>query len=84
LIAPAFQRAAHPRKVLLVITDGRDSLVPQISGTPVFRYPLSREQRVQMEMYQRQKALRDGAVGKAQTAVNRSGAGRLHPPRPYR
>ena len=34
LISPAFQRAEHGRKVLLVITDGRDSLVPHIRGTP--------------------------------------------------
>ena len=51
LIAPAFQRAEHARKVLLVISDGRDSLVPRISGAPVYRYPLSREQQVQMEIY---------------------------------
>ena len=74
LIAPAFQRAEHPRKVLLLITDGRDSLVPHISGVPVYRYPLSREQQVQMEIYSRQKALRDAAMGAAQTAVKRSGA----------
>ena len=74
LIAPAFQRAAHPRKVMLVITDGRDSLVPKITGQPVYRYPLSREQQVQLEIYTRQKALRDAAIGATQRAVTTSGA----------
>jgi len=74
LIAPAFQRAEHPRKVLLVITDGRDSLVPRITGAPVYRYPLSREQQVQSEIHSRQKALRDAAVGATQRAVTNSGA----------
>ena len=74
LIAPAFQRAEHARKVLLVISDGRDSLVPRISGAPVYRYPLSREQQVQSEIYARQKALRDAAVGAAQQVVKNSGA----------
>jgi VWFA-related protein len=75
LIAPAFQRAEHARKVLLIISDGRDSLVPRISGDPpaVFRGG-TREQQVQMEILQRQKALRDAAVGAAQRAVNRSDA----------
>ena len=74
LIAPAFQRAEHPRKVMLLITDGRDSLVPRISGAPVYRYPLSREQQVQSEIYFRQKSLRDAAIGAAQRAVTNSGA----------
>jgi Ca-activated chloride channel family protein len=74
LIAPAFQRAAHPRKVMLVITDGRDSLVPKITGAPVYRYPLSREQQVQLEIYTRQKALRDAAIGATQRSVTASGA----------
>ena len=74
LIAPAFQRAEHARKVLLVISDGRDSLVPRVSGAPVYRYPLSREQQVQSEIYTRQKALRDAAVGAAQRVVKNSGA----------
>ena len=39
LIAPAFQRAEHGRKVLLVISDGRDSLVPRLRGKPA---PVSR------------------------------------------
>src|SRR5918995_2414503 len=73
LIAPAFQRAEHARKVLLVISDGRDSLVPHISGTPIYRYPVSREQQVQIQIYERQKALRDTAVGAAQQVVNKSG-----------
>jgi von Willebrand factor type A domain len=50
LIAPAFQRAAHARRVMLVITDGRDSLVPKIAGAPVYGYPLSRAQQVQLEI----------------------------------
>lgn len=74
LIAPAFQRAEHARKVMLLITDGGDSLVPKISGAPVYRYPLSREQQVQLEIHGRQKALRDAAVGAAQAAVKGSGA----------
>ena len=75
LIAPAFQRAELPRKVLLVITDGRDSLVPKIRGTPppVFR-GATREQQVQSEIYYRQKTLRDAAVGATQRAVTTSGA----------
>ena len=74
LIAPAFQRAEHVRKVMLVISDGRDSLVARVSGAPVYRYPLSREQQVQSEIYARQKALRDAAVGAAQRVVKDSGA----------
>ena len=74
LIAPAFQRAAHPRRVMLVITDGRDSLVPKITGAPVYRYPLSREQQVQLEIYTRQKALRDNAIGATLRAITSSGA----------
>ena len=75
LIAPAFQRAEHGRKVLLVITDGRDSLVPKIHGTPppLFRGG-TREQQVQVEIYNRQKTLRDAAVGATQRAVTNSGA----------
>jgi Ca-activated chloride channel homolog len=74
VIAPVFQRAEHSRKVLLVISDGRDSLVPRIGGAPVYRYPLSREQQVQSEIYVRQKALRDTAVGAAKRVVQNSGA----------
>ena len=75
LISPAFQRAEHGRKVLLVITDGRDSLVPHIRGAPpVQPYGLTREQQVQSEIYYRQKALRDAAVGATQRAVTNSGA----------
>lgn len=73
MIAPAFQRAEYARRVLLVISDGRDSLVPRISGAPVYRYPTTREQNVQIEIYERQKALRDAAVGAAQSVVTRSG-----------
>jgi VWFA-related protein len=75
LIAPAFQRAEHARKVLLVITDGRDSLVPKIRGNPppVFR-GATREQQVQSEIYYRQKTLRDLAVGATQRALTNSGA----------
>jgi VWFA-related protein len=73
LIAPAFQRAEHSRKVLLVISDGRDSLVPRIGSAPVYRSPLTREQQVQSEIYSRQKALRDAAVGAAKTVVDKSG-----------
>lgn len=75
LIAPAFQRAEHARKVLLVISDGRDSLVPRISGRPMpTSSPRSREQQVQAEILQRQQALRDAAVGAAQRGVSSSGA----------
>lgn len=75
LIAPAFQRAEHARKVLLVISDGRDSLVPRISGRPMpSSSPRSREQQVQAEILQRQQALRDAAVGAAQRGVSGSGA----------
>ena len=74
LIAPAFQRAEHARKVLLVISDGRDSLVPRLGPTPVFQYKPTREQQVQSEIYFRQKALRDAAVGAAQQVVKNSGA----------
>lgn len=75
LIAPAFQRATHGRKVLLVISDGRDSLVPHLrGGAPVVPYGPTREQQVQAEIYSRQKALRDAAVGAAQQVVNKSGA----------
>jgi hypothetical protein len=75
LISPAFQRAEYGRKVLLVITDGRDSLVPKIRGNPppVFRGG-TREQQVQAEIYSRQKTLRDVAIGATQRAVTNSGA----------
>jgi VWFA-related protein len=75
LIAPAFQRAEHGRKVLLVISDGRDSLVPRISGRMLpSSSPRTREQQVQAEIQARQQTLRDAAVGAAQVAVKRSGA----------
>ncbi len=76
LIAPAFQRATHSRKVLLVITDGNDSLVPRISPTPPTGSLVgaSREVQVQSEIYYRQKALRDFAIGGMQRAVANSGA----------
>jgi Ca-activated chloride channel homolog len=74
LTAPAFRRAEHTRKVLLVISDGRDSLIPHISRAPVYRSAPTREQAVQMEIYRRQKALRDAAVAAAQRVVTESGA----------
>jgi len=75
LIAPAFQRAEHARKVLLVVSDGRDSLVPHVrGGPPVSPYGLSREQKVQAEINSRQQALRDAAVGAAQSVMKTSGA----------
>jgi VWFA-related protein len=75
LIAPAFQRAEHGRKALLVITDGRDSLVPHIRGNPppVSR-PATREEQVQTDIHHRMKILRDLAVGATQRAVTNSGA----------
>ena len=74
LIAPAFQRAEHQRKVLLVVSDGRDSLVPHVGVPPVYRSPPTREQQVQLEILRRQRALRDTAVGAAQRVVTKSGA----------
>ena len=74
LIAPAFQRAEHARKVLLVISDGRDSLVPHISGAPVYRHPLSREQQLQSDIHARLLAVRNAAIGGTQRAVTTSGA----------
>lgn len=74
LIAPAFQLAQHSRKVLLVISDGRDSRVPHITGAPVYRYPPTREQQVQIGIYERQKALRDSAVSATKHVVTQSGA----------
>jgi Ca-activated chloride channel family protein len=73
-IAPAFQRAEHMRTVLLVISDGRDSLVPRISSdlAPVSR-PRTRAEQVQIEIQSRQQVLRDTAVGAAQRAVKTSG-----------
>jgi Ca-activated chloride channel homolog len=75
LIAPAFQRAEHARKVLLVISDGQDSLVPRVSRSlpPVSR-PRTRAEQVQIEIEGRQQALRGLAVGGAQSAVKKSGA----------
>jgi Ca-activated chloride channel family protein len=74
LIAPAFERTAHARKALLVISDGRDSLVPRITSRIVpSSTPLSRPQQVQLEIVQRQQALRDAAIGAAQTAIKKSG-----------
>ena len=75
LIAPAFQRAEHARKVLLVISDGRDSLVPHIrGGLPPVSRPRTREEQVQIEIESRQQALRGLAVGAAQSAVKKSDA----------
>ena len=76
LIAPAFEKAAHARQSLLVISDGRDSLVPRITTRIVpssTSTPLSRPQQVQLEILQRQQALRDAAIGAAQAAVKKSG-----------
>lgn len=74
LIGPAFERAEHARKVLLVVSDGRDSLVPRISGAPLYGSSPTREQQVQLEIFRRQQALRDAAVGAAQRVVKTSGA----------
>ena len=74
LIAPAFQKGEHGRKVLLVISDGRDSLVPNVSSAPVYRYPLSREQQLQSDIHARLLAVRNTAVGGTQRAVASSGA----------
>jgi VWFA-related protein len=75
LIAPAFQRAQHSRKVLLVITDGNDSLVPRLGTPPTGSLVgASRQVQVQSEIYYRQKALRDFAIGGMQRAVANSGA----------
>jgi VWFA-related protein len=73
LIGPAFQRASHERKVLLVISDGRDSLVPHIGIAPVQRDGMTRAQQVQLEIYSRQKALRNAAIAAAQQVVKQSG-----------
>jgi VWFA-related protein len=73
-IAPVFQRAAHPRRVMLVITDGADSLVPRMTEAPIIRDPSRREQQVQLEIHARQRALRDNAIGATQRAVTSSGA----------
>jgi VWFA-related protein len=72
LIAPAFQLAQHPRKILLVISDGRDSRVPHISGAPAYRYPPTPEQQVQIGIYQKQKERRDIAVSATQHVVKQS------------
>jgi VWFA-related protein len=76
LISPAFQRSEHGRKVLLVISDGRDSLVPRLIGGGPMYGPIrpTREQQVQLDINQRQKALRDAAIGAMQRAVTSSGA----------
>jgi Ca-activated chloride channel homolog len=74
LISPAFHRAQHARKVLLVVSDGRDSLVPHVRGNPVNPSGLTREQKVQAEINRRQQALRDAAVGAAQSVIKTSGA----------
>lgn len=75
LIAPVFEKAAHARQALLVISDGRDSLVPRLTSRIVpSSTPLSRAQQVQLEILQRQQVLRDAAIGAAQAAVKKSGA----------
>ena len=75
LVAPEFERAEHGRKVLLVISDGADSLVPRIKGGLArASRPLTRAEQVQVEIEGRQQALRGRAVGAAQSAVKKSGA----------
>jgi VWFA-related protein len=71
--AAAFQRAEHSRKVLLVISDGRDSLVPHLKDAPVYSSTPTRPQQVQLEIYKRQRALRDAAVAGAQGGIYKSG-----------
>jgi Mg-chelatase subunit ChlD len=73
-ISPAFQRAEHSRKVRLLITDGRDSLVPHPTPATTLNGRPTREQQVQVEITERQRALRDLALGAAQSSVKRSGA----------
>ena len=74
LIAPAFQQGEHGRKVLLLISDGRDSLVPRVHGNFAYRNPQSREQQLQSEIQARLLAVRNSAVAGTQHAVASSGA----------
>ena len=80
LIAPAFQRAEHARKVLLVISDGRDSLVPrhQWRPAPVSR-PTSRAEQVQIEIYTGRRRCAISPSARAQRAVDATPARRCMP-----
>jgi Ca-activated chloride channel homolog len=83
-IAPAFQLAHHSRKVILVISDGQDSLVPTMKlGPRPISIPPGRGSKpdpsqvhaeVQNGIYWRQKEIRDRAVGTTQHVLRASGA----------
>jgi Ca-activated chloride channel homolog len=74
-IAPAFQLAQHQRKVLLIVSDGQDSRVPTVvSGRPVYKWPPSRDQELQTQIYDRHQGAHKAAVNGVKEAVNKSGA----------
>ena len=81
-IAPAFQAAQHSRRVLLVISDGQDSKVPNVHGAPSISYfPPARGQNVQQRdreiqagLYAKYQSERLAAIESTRQAVSNPGA----------
>jgi Ca-activated chloride channel homolog len=73
LIAPAFQLARYPRKVLLLISDGNDTRLPPARQTNTYGRASAEATRV-AEAAERQKRLRDVMIGGAADAIAKSEA----------
>jgi Ca-activated chloride channel homolog len=73
LIAPAFQLARYPRKVLLLISDGNDTRLPPARLTTTYGWA-SPEAARWAEAAERQKRLRDLMIGAATDAIAKSEA----------
>lgn len=74
LIAPAFQLAQYPRKVLLLISDGNDTRLPP--ALPMGPYGFAgREDARRADAGERRRMVRELMIGGATDAIARSEAG---------
>ena len=74
LIAPAFQLAQYPRKVLLLISDGNDTRLPPALPIPGYGFSDSRTAR-QADIGERRRMVRELMIGGATDAIAKSEAG---------
>jgi VWFA-related protein len=74
LIAPAFQLARYPRKVLLLMSDGNDTRLPPSLPIPVYGNADAETVR-RADAGERRKMVRDLMIGGATDAIAKSEAG---------
>jgi Ca-activated chloride channel family protein len=74
LIAPAFQLARYPRKVLLLISDGNDTRLPPALPIPGYGFADAATAR-QADIGERRRRLRELMIGGATDAIAKSEAG---------